>query len=190
MKKILLIALLLIPFFGFSQTTKPVDGFLGIKFGSSKAEVIAAVKAKGGQLSQDKADQVVFTGVKLGHLSSAVFFVKFVDDKAYSGIFGFQSDVEDKTIDFYNDLVDQVTGVYGPGKSEKNFRSTFKDGDGYEITAIKEGDADYRTIWRDGDRTGIQAMINDKLYIYLFYRDNALSAQADAKEKAKEKGDF
>jgi hypothetical protein len=63
MKKTLLIALLLIPFFGFSQTqtTKPIDGFLGIKFGSSKAVVLAAMKAKGAVLDKSDADPTVLT---------------------------------------------------------------------------------------------------------------------------------
>jgi len=190
MKKILLITLLLIPFLGFSQTTKPIEGFLGIKFGSSKAQVIAAVKAKGGSLYKDTVDELAFSGVRLGHLNSSILFVDFIDNKVYQAVFSFQADVDDKTIDYYNDLVSQVNDIYGKGNSQKVFRSTFTDGDGYEITAIQQGDADYTTIWEDSIQNTIEAKINDHLYIDLIYQDTNLTKQAIQRFKDKEKGDF
>jgi hypothetical protein len=191
MKKILLITLLLIPFIGFSQTTKPIDGFLGIKFGSSKADVLAAVKAKGGVLNKDANDQLLFTGVKLGHLNTYYLQVDFYNNQAYLSTFVFKDDVEDQTIDFYNDLVSQVNDIYGKGVSQRTFKSTFKDGDGFEITAIKEGDADFGTYWTDKTTQNyIKAAINTQLYVYLIYSDKALYDLAKAKQKAKEKADF
>jgi len=191
MKKTLFITLLfLIPFIGFSQTTKPVDGFLGIKFGSTKAEVLAALKAKGGVLDRDTTDLLVFTHINLGHLTTYAVYVNFVDGKAYQGQLVFKDEADDRTIDYYNDLVSQVNEIYGTAKSRRVFRSTFTDGDGYETTAIKEGDADYNTIWTADNKNTIRATINDHLYVFLIYQDSVLTNQSIAQQKAKEKGDF
>ena len=92
MKKTLLIVLLLVPFFGFSQTTKPIESFLSIKFGSSKAEVIAAMKAKGYNLlkSDENSDtNLEFGAVNYAHRQTQAFAVEFVDNKCYEAIFDF-----------------------------------------------------------------------------------------------------
>jgi hypothetical protein len=191
MKKILFIALLLIPFLGFSQTTKPIDGFLGIKFGSSKLAVIAAIKAKGGII--DKAasagDRVAFTNVKLGHRSSVGFAVRFFNNKAFFAVFLFQADVEPKTVAYYDNLVSDITDIYGAGAATREFRSGFVDGDGNESTAIENGYADLYTVW-NANNNSMRASISNKLLILLTYQDDALRAEADAAQKAKEKGDF
>jgi hypothetical protein len=191
MKKTLLIVFLLIPFFGFSQTTKPIDGFLGIKFGSSKAIVLAAIKAKGGVVDKANSNltQIAFNNVKLGHRLTSGFLVRFVNDKACNALFVFSTTPEDKTIDYYNDLLNDINDIYGSGESTKTFRTPFKDGDGYEITAIKEGDADYVTNWNSG-KNSIQMSINTDLMVKLTYFDGVLTDMRDAQKKAKESSDF
>jgi hypothetical protein len=193
MKKTLLIALLLIPFFGFSQTQtiKPIEGFLGIKFGSNKADVTAAVKAKGGVLSPENstATMLAFLNVPLGTRSASYLCIFFVNDKVFEATFFFKADVDDHTINYYDNLVNDINGVYGTGNSVKTFSSTFKDGDGYEITAIQEGDADYTTKWVS-DKNSIAAKITVKLLVTLNYVDHTLYAEYDAQEKAKNKSDY
>jgi hypothetical protein len=185
MKKILFIALLLIvPFIGFSQTTKPIDGFLGIKFGSSRAEVTEAMKAKGAVLNpSNNVDGLYFTNVTLGDQKSRGCLVLFFNDKAYEANFLFRAEVDDKSIDFYTNLVNEINGVYGSAESHKVFKSTFHDGDGYEITAIQQGDADYYTYWHS-DKNFINAHITVKLAILVAYVDGPLSEQATAGAKS------
>lgn len=192
MKKTLLIALLLIPFLGISQTTKPIEGFLGIKFGSSKADVITAIEAKGGKLkhyANTPENTVYFSDVNLGSRATIVFFVLFVNDKAYESIFGFQPEKGPQAIEYYNSLVKDISEIYGKGKSNRLFKSPYKEGDGDEISAIEGGYANYFTNWKD-DKKVIQASINDKLNIQLTYEDESLAAEAQAKQKAKEKSDY
>lgn len=194
MKKILLITLLLIPVLGFSQTTKPIDGFLGVKFGSSKADVTAALKKRGATVltSNDPNDTNVlyFGNVTLGHRSALQLNVWFVDDKAFAATFTFKAEVDDKTIDYYNDLVADINGIYGVGKSIKKFKDPYKEGDGYEITGIEQGDVNFYTDWLDGSNNVIEAKIGIKLYVTLLYRDSELGKIADAKQKAKESSDY
>jgi hypothetical protein len=193
MKNLILITFLLIPFLGISQTTKPIDGFLGIKFGTSKAEVIAAIKAKGGVLSGDATgDDLTFTGVDLAQRSSVQFMVSFYNDKAYQAAFFFKPDNEPGTIDYYNALVNDIAGVYGKGNPTKTFKSPYEDGDGYEVTALEGGYASFFTDW-ESDNNLLQATIRpiqDDLYILLFYIDKTIEAQAKAAEKAKDKSSY
>ncbi len=191
MRKTLLITLLLIPFFGISQTTKPIDGFLGIKFGSDAETVKAAIKAKGGIfiVKSSKPDLLEFTGVKLGHRTASVFGVKLIDNKAFEADFFFDPDLQAKIIDEYNALGSDINEVYGKGESTKTFKSPYADGDGFELTAIKSGNADYQTIWRSGDNT-ISESIDDDLSIELSYQDGPLIDQAISRQKAKEKSDY
>jgi len=193
MKKTLLIILLLIPFFGFSQTTKPIEAFLGIKFGSSKAEVIAAMKAKGYKLANSNANSetnLEFGIINYGHRETTAFGVKFIDDKAYEAVFIFKADEDPKTIDYYNNLVSDVNDVYGPGKPTKVFRYPYADGDGDELTAIEGGYADFSTHWTSDNKNFVEARITSEMDVILFYDDKALADQAIAKQKDKEKSDM
>jgi len=193
MKKLLFITLLLIPCLGFSQTTKPIEGFLGIKFGSSKDEVIAAMKAKGYKpgVSNNNSDPILdFGSITYGHRQTTEFGVKFVDNKAYQAVFIFKADEEPKTIIYYNNLINDINENYGPGDQHRIFRSPYADGDGDEITAISGGYADYFTNWFDSNKNDIQVKITSEMNVIVFYTNGTLADQAKAKAKEKEKGDY
>jgi hypothetical protein len=194
MKKSILITLLLIPFLGFSQTTKPIEGFLGIKFGTSKADVIAAIQAKGGALSKSStADVLVFNGVSLGHRNTAFITANFFEDKLYMGVFYFKPELEAQTIEFYDGLVSDISDVYGKVTPYKSFKSPYEDGDGHEILALSSGNATFFTNWGATKGNLLQATINpidSELYVRLLYIDTIVQAQANAARKAKEKSDY
>jgi hypothetical protein len=192
MKKILLIAFLIIPFIGFSQTTKPIDGVLGIKFGASKAATLAAIKTKGGIWDKQQSTasgMSVYKNVKFGRRTSIGVALSFYAGKFYSAVFLFKADDDPHTIDYYDDLVSDLSDVYGAGTPTKTFRSPFTDGDGHEITAIEGGYADYYTDWESNDNT-IQVSINTHFYVTLSYSDGAIRANANAKRKAKDNADY
>ena len=186
---------MLIPFLGVTQTTKPVDSFLGIKFGSTKEAVVAAMKAKGARIDpkNSKPDLLSFDGVKLGHRAVTDFYVDFVDNKAYEASFYFKVELEPKTVDEYKQLVSDLNEIYGPGEAFKKFKEPYTDGDGYEVTAIKTGNADYNTYWISGNGNSISLTIkpiDDELYLNLKYQDGTLIKIVIARQKAKEKSDF
>lgn len=195
MKRALLIILLLIPFFGISQTKKPIEGFLGIKFGSSKAAVIAAIKAKGGSMypEGDEKKIILFRNVTLGTRETRVLFVKFIDNKAYEAIFILVPKLEPKTIEFYNDVVSDINDVYGPGKAYKDFKSPYFEGDGHEISAISGGYADYETQWRSDlsdTSNSMEVSIGSDLSISVRYQDGALIDEAVKRQKEKSNADY
>lgn len=191
MKKTLLIALLFIPFLGISQTTKPIEGFLGLKFGASKEEVIAAVKAKGGtQTAPGKDPDVLgFHNLNLGHRTSSYFFVQFVDNKAYRAGYVFKNDLEAEVVPFYNNLVKDVNDIYGSGKAYKQFDEPYSEGDGYETQGIGLGKVHLTTTYTSGVNT-IHIFITTQLTVVMDYVDGQLNDLAEKKLKEKEKGDF
>jgi hypothetical protein len=194
MKKTLLIALLLIPFIGFSQTTKSIDSFLGIKFGSSKATVTAALKARGGKIDKaSNANNLAFDNIKFGHRLTDFIVIRFVNDKAFEADLTFKPEDDNHVIEYYDSLVSDISDVYGKGDVTKKFSSGFADGDGHEIGALLIGAAEYNTIWTDAKNNAIDATIvkdENDLEVQLTYQDDALTALAVAQQKAKDKGDY
>jgi hypothetical protein len=185
MKKTLLIALMLIPFLGICQAKKPIDGFLGIKFGSSRATVLAAMKAKGATVDKENtgADHLDFNNVKLGGRKAVDFLVSFLDNKAYSAIFMFKAEDDPHAVQYYNGLVNDINAIYGKGTSTLDFKPPYKAGDSDEELAIESGNAEIFTDWQSGNFS-MQAKITNKFQIVLFYQDDKLDAQASAKEKS------
>jgi hypothetical protein len=194
MKNLILITLLFVVFRGEAQTTKPIDGFLGIKFGSSAAQVTEALKAKGaGLFPGPTAESIAFGNISLANRKIATLFVHFVKDQAYEAVFVFKPDQEAKTIEYYNALVKDISDVYGLGKVSKKFKQPYSDGDGYEITAIKTGNADYLTNWEDGANymtVKIEPNATGELRVRLYYNDGKLVKIYNEQQKAKNKSEF
>lgn len=194
MKKTLLIALLLVPFFGISQTKKTIDGFLGIKFGTTRLAVIAAMKAKGATLDKENTNKetLAFNNVKLGSRRADGLFVYLTNGVAYSALFVFIPSDEPQIMEYYYGMVNDLNTVYGDGKQTKNIKEPYEDGDGHEVIAIQGGYSKYYTTWNSGENWA-QVSIDNKmssLSVLLQYEDGALSAQKKKKTQAEEKSDL
>lgn len=194
MKKTLLVALLVIPFLGISQTTKPIDGFLGIKFGSTRVAVIEALNAKGGILNKKNttADLLYYNNIKLGHRNAGAFIVKFIDNKAFEADFIFDPGLEAKTIQYFFELTNDINDNYGAGDVKKKFQEPYddEDDDGIKIDGIKHGKIDYVTYWLSSAKNSIAESITPELAVLLIYQDSALTDEAVKRQKTKEKSDF
>jgi hypothetical protein len=194
MKKLLIITLFLMPFVGFSQTNKPIEGFLGIKFGSSKADVLAALKAKGAIFDKSTSDNdaLTFTNVKLGPKKAIGLLVRFLNDKAFEANYIFMPELESQILDVYNGLIDDVTRVYGDGKPTRKYNTPYEDSDndGDKIVGLKLGDINFHTVWIDSNNNTIRISIKTNMTVNFQYQDNALAKEAIAKQNAKEKSDL
>lgn len=194
MKKPLLITLLLVfPFIGFSQTaTKPITGFLGIKFGSSKLAVIEAMKAKGAVLDKKhtSADNLAFNNVKLGLRKADAFLVRFVNNKAFEADYIFDPGLEAKAIPEYDDLCADITKVYGEGQVTKDYTSPYAEGDGNTLLGLSSGKIDFHTDWFDANNNSVEASITTDMTVQLEYQDKVLTDEAIAHQDAKQKNDF
>ncbi|MBD1394602.1 hypothetical protein [Mucilaginibacter glaciei] len=195
MKQFLLVLFLCTALQAKSQSTKPITSFLGVKFGSTPAQVIAGLKAKGAVFikASSKADFLIFDNIKLGGRKTTHSFVSFSNGKAAQAGFIFKAELEAKTLDYYNDLVADIAGVYGEGTVTKEFKPPYEDGDGYEVTAISTGKADFKTLWglEDEQQPGsVMVIITDNLSIMLTYQDKSLMALKSQQDKKKSNADF
>lgn len=191
MKKFLLIAFVLFNTASFAQGKKIIDSFLGIKFGTTKAGVITALKAKGATLDNENSDKnmLVFDNISLADREATYLMVQFIDNKAYQAIFTFKPDEESETIKYYNDLVEDITTVYGKGVAAKEYTEWYKGGDGNEIEAIKSENAEYRTSWGMNEAkhpANILVLISKKLSVNISYRDKKLAALVAKRAAAQE----
>lgn len=193
-KKTLLIALLLAPFLGISQAKKPIEGFLGLKFGSNKAVILAAMKAKGAVLDKTNsdADNLFFSNTKLGQRLADIFIVKFVNNKAFEADYIFKPEAEGKILLEYNALVADMTRVYGDGKGTYKYTSPYKEGeeDGDTFIGLQAGKIDYHTLWVDANSNSVEVRISTNMTVDLNYQDDKLTTEAIAKQNAKDKSDL
>ena len=165
---------------------------LGIKFGSSKATVMAAVKAKGGVYDKNNTTEeyLAFDNVKLGHRTAPAFLVKFVNNKAYMAVYVFSPDVEAKVIADYRDLVNDITGYYGIGAETKNYTYPYAPNDDNTLLGLSAGKIDFHTIWYDNNKNSIKVNITTDMVVHLTYQSDKLMNEFIDRQKAKEKGDF
>ena len=194
MKKIFLAVLLIVPFLGMSQTTKPIDGFSGIKFGSNSVAVFAALKAKGAILNKENTEKnyLALDHVKIGTRIASVM-VKFINDKAFEADYLFVPEVEGKLLDLYKGVNEDITLAYGNKKqvSEK-YKEPYKEGEEESLTLIglSAGNIDFTTSWFDSAENSIQITITTDMIVKLTYQDSKLTDQAVAKQNEKKKSDF
>ncbi|RKR84903.1 hypothetical protein BDD43_5156 [Mucilaginibacter gracilis] len=163
---------------------KSIDGFWGIPFGSSAETVKATMASKGGRFDKEnsKADQLyffdaVFTGRKTGAISASI-----IDNKFYQAGVSFPELEEIHIISTFDAMVSELSDVYGNPKIVKNFQEPYKEGDGYEVQAIKLGKASYYAQWTTNNGNTIFVQISSKGRISLFYTDTALEKTKNAKK--------
>ncbi len=192
MKNLLLIALLLLPFYGISQTKKPIDSFLGIKLGSTTAQAKAALQARGAifDKTESKPEMLVYKNVSLGSRKAEYLIFATINDRVYRAFFIFKPQLRAKTIEYYDNLVSSIEDVYGEGEATLEFKSPYEDGDGHELSAIEGGYADYSTLWISENENSIEAKISTGMMVILEYQDSKLMDIAIEKKKQKEKADF
>jgi len=187
-KKLISIALVLLPLYGISQSRKPIDGFLGIKFGSDIETVKKVMATKGARLVADSSsrDVLLFDDVTFENRKNVQVFVKLVDGKAYEADLGFPTEPLNKSVEFYNNVVKEFNETYGIGLVTRNFKSPYIDGDGKELEAIKTGNAQIFTIWADeANDNAIEVMLDSTLYTIIIVQNGTLQ-QAAANKPQKE----
>lgn len=160
---------------------KSIDGFWGITFGASPADVKVAIAGKGGKFVADAStpDKLSFSDVIFTQRKVDLLSTKFVNSKFYEAALVFPELSDTQLIPVFNTIVSELVNVYGPAKITKSFEKPYEEGDGYEVTAIKSGKASYNAFWKTNNGNTITMQINKSGSISLFYTDSNL-------EKAKE----
>jgi len=197
MKKLILITIIICTaLVDKAQTTKPIDGFLGIKFGSYTGQVIDALKARGASEDLDynnnynRTGNLRFKNVLLGDRICADFIVSFANDKACQAEFIFDPEGEAESVNYYLALVKDLRSVYGNGEMEHNRENSVGHDD---IRDIKSGYANFATNWDDGSnliRTHITLNKYSGIQVNLIYRNYYLFNLYQNQQKETNKSDL
>lgn len=174
MKKYLISILFLLPCLTFAQK-KSIDGFMDIPFGSDSATVKAAVFAKGGTKNErlSEKDDLMFSNFSMSARPVTSFFVKFVNNKAFEGTFYFNYS-EDVILPSYDNLVTDLTAVYGKPAEVDNFDDLNNTA---KIWKLKSGNIIIKTAWQSKNKNTIVLSISpvgQLLMIQLDYQDSDL----------------
>jgi len=184
MKNILSLLILLLPCFAFAQK-KSIDGFMDIPFGSDSATIKNAVFTKGGKQidSLSRKDNLAFLNFSLGQRHVMTFFVTLLDNKAFDASFYFVES-DELTVAFYNNLVEDITAVYGKPSKTDNFNQF---NNATKIRKVRSGNIVIKTVWQSKNKNTITVQIKSADQIVmtnLEYQDSALWDQYDARRRS------
>lgn len=188
MKKIIL-TLILVTTYTLSHCQGEITGAFGVPFGSSKAQVEMIMSYKGYKMDAKQGTSATFENIAFGAFKNCAAVFKFTGNKLFQ-ITIFLPDVMDsKLIEQYDHVVEELSNKYGKPESFKNFKSPYKDGDGYETTAIKTGKATFISFW-SGGQGSISAEIVTDSYVKVIYQDSVLIKEAINEQKTKNSNDY
>jgi len=191
-KKIALIFLLIV--FSTSLIAQPeLTGAMGITFGMNANSVKRIMVQKGGIVIPSTNGNLTITNITMGTMRPGIVICKFVSNKLFDISICFIPTLEAKTQELYDEISGIIVSKYGEGKSFKNFKGIYSDGDGYEMQAVKLGNADIATYWSYFLNKNIIALqicpLSENLYIKLTYQDDKLAAEAEKQQAIQDKAE-
>ena len=180
------------------DSSKTLDGFLGIKFGSSYSYAKKVLSSKEGaklDIKNSKNNKLIFDNLKFGGRQTSFIKLEFFQDKFYGAAVYYSSRLESQVEDLYSSIKSDLNSkYYSTDVDYRNFKSPYFDGDGYETQAIKLGKATIMSAWEfpqsDGNKNSIFLRITEDLSIRLTYYCGKIAEQAEAVEKNKNATDY
>jgi hypothetical protein len=175
-----------------------LEGFMGIPWGANKEKVKSVLLAREGATLDPKAtkgEYVVCDGGKFGGKRVEWITVLFAEDQMCKALVAIQPK-EHEVINEFHEWVSALSEKYGPpSRKWEFFSSPYKDGDGYETTAIRVGKGTYAAAWEfppqgGGEADSIFIEITDELFINISYENAKLMSRATEKKKAKDSKDL
>jgi hypothetical protein len=175
-----------------------MNGFLGIKFGTSSANVKQAMSKKSESIYDSKNSnnsKLKYNGVKVGGNETLFATFYFYKDQLMGVTSVFSPNLEARIFDLYNRIKLDINSKYYVTKQDyKSFKYPYENGDGHETTAIKLGKADILSVWNflqpDGSKNQIILSITEKLKVELFYDCGRISDEYDKKAEKQVAKDY
>jgi hypothetical protein len=191
-KKIALIFPLIV--FSASLIAQPeLTGAMGITFGMNANSVKRIMVQKGGIVIPSTNGNLTITNITMGTMRPGMVICKFVSNKLFDISIYFIPTLEAKTQELYDEISGIIVSKYGEGKSFRNFKGIYSDGDGYEMQAVKLGNADIVTYWSKFINNNAIALqiypLSDNLYVKLTYQDDKLAAEAEKQQAIQDKAE-
>jgi hypothetical protein len=180
------------------DSTRTMDGFLGVKFGASASSVKKNISARSEakfDSKYSKQDVLIFDRVRIAGKETRFVKFEFFKDQLYGIVAYYKASLDARTIELYDEIKSDINSKYYYTDADyKSFKYPYEAGDGHEITAITLGKASIVAKWTfaqsDGTENQIYLDIDDNLNIKLFYNCGRISAQASETQKSKESTDY
>lgn len=175
-----------------------LDGFWGVKFGSSMANAKKVIfEKKNGKIDNriSNAESFFVDGANFGGRKAHMMILGFVNDKFHTASVLFMPDLEPKVFELYEQIKKEISDKYGkPQEDFKYFEKPYFFGDGSETQAIRLGKADIASYWvferPDGFKNFLVLSISENLRVRLGYQDGKLIKESVEEVKQKNSKDF
>lgn len=188
-------------FFSVNTFGQGIEGFMGIKFGTSIDVVKKTMLSKPGCTLDNKysdTNHLVFDGIKFAGRETLFIRFEFVDKKFHTATAFFKPNLSSKTIDLYNEIKSEINEKYYITEEDfEIYRSPYEKGDGYTESAIRLGKASFSAFWKykntnttEDVNNYIALEINENLNIELSYQDGVLVKISSQRKKAKNNTDY
>jgi hypothetical protein len=192
---------ILIVFLFINSHCQTLEGFLGVKFGSTIEEATKILSAKPGfKVNREfsKPDILAFTDAPFAGRKSFLICLAFVNNKFHTGFAIIAPNLESQLIELYNGIKEELNEKYFKTTSDfKSFKYPYEDGDGHEETAIKLGKASFSSFWNFKNPKGtndenniISLEITESMKVKLTYQDGILIHEQVDKAKKKNFQDY
>ncbi len=176
---------------GSDSSIRSIDGFWGIKFGSTKTIAKSIMQEKGLTIASEKSDYIVYTGGRWSGEKIKELYLEFIEGKFYKGIVVIDITNEGFVFSTYNSIKKKIDDKYfNTYRSIEKYDYPFEKGDGHEITAIRSGKANIVSNWKMDNDTSITVLIPDDLNTTIYYTDLSLERIANNKKLEKESKDL
>lgn len=197
MKKIIVLACFMLFAVNAIAEERTLDGFWGIKFGTSKVEGKKIMASKGLKLdtSRSSKDILIYYDVKFGGRDAVAVGLKYDKNRFYDAKVFYRTPLDAKTLELYENVkADINTKYYTTNLDDKSFKYPYSEGDGHEITAIKLGLAHISALWQfersDGEKNLIVLEIKENLMIFINYIDGKISDEVVIRNRSTDSKDY
>ena len=188
MKNILSLFLLLFFTFNISQgQSKEMNSVMGIPFGSTKAQVKAAMSQKqpGIKIREEKSNIVIYNDGKFGGRSAFSFLFKFTDsDKLHTTIILLDPVYCNQVFELYDGIVSDINQKYYVSDFVvERYKYPYEKSDRENTNVITGGYATINTIWTfdmpntpdsTDDDNAIMIEITNNCIVKVSYQDGVL----------------
>lgn len=150
---VIILGLLFQVFLAHSQMpNKFIDKFMGLKFASSKQQVVNLAKLKKGIYAKGSSSQNTLSYSNMTFSGKPAFRVAFtfVENKLYEGRIFFKVDHKQKILNQYAEILSGIEEVYGESETnERKYEYPYSDGDVDAWVAISNNYATISDTWID-----------------------------------------
>lgn len=171
----------------------PLSGYWGIPWNSTIQEADSIMKSKG-FISSYKSNGLLYNNIEFANREGTLALA-FYEDKFYLSAFMIKPEIN-KSFSSYKELVDDITAKYGsPTISKEEYRSPYRQNDGFTENAILMNYATIFSIWVFDDGDFIMLSVNKDHYkmeidIMILYVNYLIKTLADNNLKDSILGDL